>query len=73
MIKPFTFLLGLLLISPASAQQQAPTPEIRAYTSRLLEEINKTLTCSVQTFELFDKIAKLEAELSELKKKEPKP
>lgn len=53
-------------------ERPAPTAEVRAYSSRLLDEINKTLTCSVASFELSDRIAKLEAELAEAKKaKEP--
>lgn len=49
-------------------ERPAPTVEVRAYSARLLDEISKTLTCSAQTFELADKITKLEAELAEAKK-----
>jgi hypothetical protein len=67
-----TFLLGnLLLTTAASAQQQhQQTPSEQALGTKLLQEIQGSLTCNASLISVQSDLAKAQARLKEL---EPKP
>lgn len=59
----------LASIGPALAQP-GPAPELQAAQNKLLQEISNNLQCSTQLIILQQQVAKLEAELKELKEKD---
>jgi len=66
-------LITLVLVAPAYAQQ-AQTPENKAYSFRIGQEVNANLACSTQVFTLQDKLTASESEVRRLTDKyEPKP
>lgn len=63
------FALAFLIVPyGAYAQQQAPSPETQALTTRLTAEINNNLSCTANVITLQDAIKKLQGELAEARK-----
>lgn len=56
------FLL-LLALSATPALAQEPTPQVRALSERVMQELNTALTCTANVIALQDKIKELEAKL----------
>lgn len=67
----YVLMLTALLCSPALAQQQHLSPEIVALQSKLSQELQSSLLCSANLVAASRKVSDLEAELKQLKEKEP--
>lgn len=63
-------LMTLFIAAPSKAQQQS-TPEVEALSSRLLQEINNSVTCGTSAITLKREVDRLAAENAALKKQVP--
>ena len=61
---PLSLALWALIFSVAAhAQQGAPSPQDRAYSARIMQELNNSLSCSTSLIAAQDEIAALKAKL----------
>lgn len=59
--------LWALILYPVFGQER-PSPQVQAFSTRILTEVNANLSCTTEVIDLREKLAKAEAELSQIKK-----